>query len=113
MRIERCREDFYDLSYLHATGEQLSLKKLRRKINLTQVYSFPICLYLKNFSLTITVFILVGNWPDNIEVSMVWVSVGRMSSRHSSRRDVGMGSKAQEVGLELFIIVCNCVIATG
>ena len=59
------------------------------------------------------VFVLVGNWPDNIEVLMIWVSVGRMSSRHSSRRGVGMGSKAQEVGLELFIIVCNCVIVTG
>ena len=53
---------------------------------------------------TIAVFILVRNWPDNVEVLMIWVSVGRMSSRHSSRRDVGMGSKAQEVGLELFII---------
>ena len=50
--------------------------------------------------LTIAIFILVGNWPDNIEVLMILVSVGRMSSRHSSRRDVGMGSKAQEVGFE-------------
>ena len=33
-----------------------------------------------------------------------------MLSRHSDRRDVGMGSNAQEVGLELFIIVCNCVM---
>ena len=40
-------------------------------------------------------------------------SVGRMSLRHSSRRDVGMGSRAPEVGLELFIIVFNCVIVTG
>ena len=59
------------------------------------------------------VFILVGNWLDNIEVFMTWVSVGRMSSRHSRRRDVGMRSKAQEVGLELFIIVCNCAIVAG
>ena len=36
-----------------------------------------------------------------------------MSSRHLSRRDVGMGSIVQEVGLELFIIVCNCVIVPG
>ena len=36
-----------------------------------------------------------------------------MLSRHSGRRDVGMGSSAQVVGLELFIIVCNCVIVTG
>ena len=43
----------------------------------------------------------------------MWVSVGRMSTRHSSRRDVGMGSKAQEVDLERFFIVCNCVIVTG
>ena len=56
---------------------------------------------------------LVGNWPDNIEVIMIWVSVGRISSRHSSGRYIGMGSKAQEVGLELFIIVCNCVIVAG
>ena len=63
--------------------------------------------------LTIAVFILVGNWPDNIEVLMIWVSVGGMTSRHSSRKEVGMGSIAQEVGLELFIIVCNCVIVTG
>ena len=48
--------------------------------------------------LTMAVFILVGNWPDNIKVLMIWVSAGRISSRHSSRRDVGMGSKAQEVG---------------
>ena len=53
------------------------------------------------------VFILVGNWPDNIEVLMIWVSVGRMSTRHSSRRDVSVGSKTQEERLELFIIVCN------
>ena len=59
------------------------------------------------------VFILVEYWPDNIDVLMIWVSVGRMSSRHSSRKDVGMGSKAQEVGLQLFIIVCNCVIVAG
>ena len=59
------------------------------------------------------VFIFVGNWPDNAEVLMMWVSVGRMSSRHSSRRDVGMGSKAHEESFELFIIVCNCVIVTG
>ena len=26
MRIKRCREDFYDLSYLQAAGEQLSPK---------------------------------------------------------------------------------------
>ena len=58
------------------------------------------------------VFILVANWPDNIDVLMIWVIVGRMSSRHSSRRVVGMGSKAQKVGLELFIIVCSCVIVT-
>ena len=44
---------------------------------------------------------------------MIWVNVGRMSSRHSSRRDVGMGSKSQEVGLELFIIECVYVIVTG
>ena len=36
-----------------------------------------------------------------------------MPSRHSSRKDVGMGSKAQEVGLELLIIVCSCVIVNG
>ena len=54
---------------------------------------------------TIAVFILVENWPDSIEVLMIWESVGRMSTRYSSRRDVGMGFKAQEVGLELFIIV--------
>ena len=77
---------------------------------MTQVYNFQ-----KTFIivLAIAVFILVGNWPDNIEVLMIWVSVGRMSSRHSSRRDVGMGSKTQEVGLEPFIIVCNCVVVTG
>ena len=36
-----------------------------------------------------------------------------MSSSHSSRREVGMGSNVQEVGLELVIIVCNCVNVTG
>ena len=36
-----------------------------------------------------------------------------MSSRHSSRREVGMGSKALEVDLERFIIVCNCAIVAG
>ena len=59
------------------------------------------------------VFILVGNWPDNIEVLMIWVSVGRMSSRHTSICEVGMGSKAQEVILEVFVISCNCVIVAG
>ena len=85
-------------------------------INLTQVYDFPKIFYLKNIfckGLTIAVFILVGNWPDNNEVLMIWVSVGRMSSRHSSRGDIGMGSKVQEVGLELFVIVCNCVVVAG
>ena len=60
-----------------------------------------------------TVFILVGIWPENIEVLMILMSVDRMSSRHLSRRDVGMGCKAQLVGLELFIVVCNCAIVTG
>ena len=36
-----------------------------------------------------------------------------MSSRHSSRREVAIESNVQEVGLELLIIVCNCVIVTG
>ena len=63
--------------------------------------------------LTMAIFILVGNWLYNIEMLMIWVSVGKMSSIHSGKRDVGMGSKAQEVGLEVFIIVCNCVIVTG
>ena len=63
--------------------------------------------------LAIAVLKLVGNQPENIEVLLIWVIVGRMSSRHSRRRDIGMGSKAQEVGLELFIIVCNCAIVTG
>ena len=62
--------------------------------------------------LTIAVFILVRNWPDNIEVLIIWVNVGTMS-RHLSRRNIGIGFKAQEVGLELFIIVWNCVIVTG
>ena len=39
--------------------------------------------------------------------------VCRMSSRDSGRKDVGMGSKAQEVGLDLFIMIYNCVIVTG
>ena len=60
-----------------------------------------------------TVFTLVGKWLDNVEVLMIWVSLGRMSSRHSSRRDVGMGSKAQEVGFEFFFMACNCVIVAG
>ena len=47
------------------------------------------------------VLTLIGNLPANIEVLMIWVSVGRMSSGHSSRREVGMGTKAQDVGLEL------------
>ena len=59
------------------------------------------------------VFILVRNWPDNIEVLIIWVSVGIMSSRHSSKKEVGIGSKAQKVVLELFIIVCNYAIVTG
>ena len=59
------------------------------------------------------VFILVGNWPDDIEVLMISVSVGKMSSRRSRRSEVGMGHKAQEIGLELFIIVCDCEIVTG
>ena len=36
-----------------------------------------------------------------------------MSSRNSSRREIGKGSKEQEAGLELFIIVCNFVIVAG
>ena len=63
--------------------------------------------------LTTAVFILVGNWPDNLEVLMIFMSVGIMSSRHSSRKEVGMGSKAQEISLEFFIVVCNCVIVAG
>ena len=70
MRIERCREDCYDLGNLKATGEQLSQKISRWRINLAQVYNFPICLYLKNIfskGLTIAVFLLVIYWPDNIK----------------------------------------------
>ena len=81
-----------------------------------QGYNFPICIYLKNISskgVTIPFFILVRNLPDNIEVLMIWVSAGRMSSRHSIRSEVGMGSKAQLVSMELYIIVSNCVTVTG
>ena len=49
MWIEKCSEDSYDLNILQAAGEQLSPKLSRRKINLTQVYNFKICLYQKNF----------------------------------------------------------------
>ena len=28
------------------------------------------------------VFILVENWPDNIEVLIIWVNAGRMSLMH-------------------------------
>ena len=62
--------------------------------------------------LTIAVSILFRNWPTNIEVLIIWVNVGTMS-RHLSRKYIGMGSKVQEVGLELFIIASNCVIVTG
>ena len=48
MQIERCREDCYDLSNLQGAGEQLTIKNSGSKINLTQVYNFPICLYLRN-----------------------------------------------------------------
>ena len=48
MQIERCREDCYVLSNLQATREQLSPDVLRWKRNLTQVNTFPICLWLKN-----------------------------------------------------------------
>ena len=40
MRIERCREDCYDLGNLQVAGEQLSPKFFRSKINLTQVYYY-------------------------------------------------------------------------
>ena len=30
--------------------------------------------------LAMAIFILVGNWPDNIEVLMIWANVGNMSS---------------------------------
>ena len=85
MRIGRYREDCHDLSNLQ--------EQIVKKINLSQVYKFQICLYLKNnFSraLVIAVLILVGNLPHNIEVLTIWVSVGKMSSRHSSRREVGI-----------------------
>ena len=36
-----------------------------------------------------------------------------MLSRHSSRREVDMGSEGQVSGLELFIIVSNCAIVGG
>ena len=122
MRIERCREDCCDLCNLQAAGEQLSPKFWRLMINLTQVYNFPICLYSGNIfskGLTMAVFTLLGNWPDNVEVLMIWVSVCRMSSRHSSRREVGMISIC-----DLWWILCfawkdnilhfmECVIVIG
>ena len=85
-----------------------------------QGYNFPISIYLKNIfskGLTIPFFILVRNIYIYIyiyiEVLMIWVSAGRMSSRHSIRSEVGMGSKAQLVSMELYIIVINCVTVTG
>ena len=51
MWIDRCREDCYYLSSLQATGEQISPTFLRHKINLTQVYNFPIWLYIMNIIL--------------------------------------------------------------
>ena len=59
------------------------------------------------------VFILAGNCPYNNEVLIIRVSVGKMSSKHSSRREVDMGSKWLEVGLEFFDRVCRCEIETG
>ena len=52
---------------------------------------------------------LVGNCQDNIQVLRIWVSAGRMSSRHSSKRKVVMVSKAQEVSLDFFVAF-NCII---
>ena len=49
MRIERCREDCYDLSNQQAAGEQLSQKISRRKITFTHFKSCQICLYLRKF----------------------------------------------------------------
>ena len=48
MRIERCRENCYDISNLQSAGKQLSPKFSRWKINVTQVYNFTMCLCLKN-----------------------------------------------------------------
>ena len=45
MWVERCREDCDDLSNLQSAGEQLSKKLFTF---LSQVYYFPICLYLRN-----------------------------------------------------------------
>ena len=111
MWIEGCREDCFDLCNLQAAGEQLSPKIFRWRIILTHLYNFQISLYRKKFfckGLTIAVFILVENRPDNIEVLMIWVSVGWMSSRHSSRREVCMGTKSQALGLEFLFVACNC-----
>ena len=57
--------------------------------------------------------ISLGNWPDSIEVLTILVSVGRISSRHSSKTEVSMGTKAQEVGSWSFGIVCSCMIVAG
>ena len=94
MRIERCSEDCYDLSNLQAAGEQLSKKMFEMKDKFDTCLYFSVLFISENHSfskgLTIAVFILVGNWQDNIEVLMIWMSVGRMSSSDSSRREVGM-----------------------
>ena len=44
------------------------------------------------------VFILVGNWPDNIEVLMIWVTVGRMTFEQR-RNCYGIQSAGGRIGV--------------
>ena len=75
MWIEMCRENCYDLSNLQAAGEQLSQKKLWMKDKFDTGLLFSNLFIFKEKILgkvlTAAVFILVGKWPDIIEVLAV------------------------------------------
>ena len=87
---------------------------LQMMIYVTQLHIFQICFYLRNiFWQMFSNGHIHIHLQSNIEVSMTWASVRRMSSRHSSWSEVGMGINAQYVGLEFFIIVYSCEIVTG
>ena len=54
-----------------------------------------------------------GKEPDSSEELTMLVRVGRNSSKHSKRRDVGKGSRAQDVGLDFKIVFFSSDSVTG
>ena len=58
-------------------------------------------------------FVNLRNVPEVRDLLMTAVTVGRIVSRHSNRREEGIGSRSQVLGADLFKISQTVFLETG